>query len=334
MTASAYQNRVHAHSLVEYGRARPKAVVLSADLTSSTEADSFRDEFPERFVSMGMAEQNMMSFAGGLARQGLRPLVHDFAVFMYRRSLDQIEMSIAYPALPVTIVGFLPGLTTPGGVSHQAINDVAVLRSIPNMAVLECGDVADVEGALIAAEDHRGPVYVRMIRGSIPRLFSSPMKFGAGRILADGDEILILSSGICTEYAIPAVELLHRHGLEVGHIHVSTLKPFDDPDVITRISRARRVITVENHSTVGGLGSIVADLIADHGFSSVLHRLGIRDTYAHGASRDYLAKKYGIDTDTIIATALGIAGRSSQLRQSKSNPANTHVQPDTPDEAL
>ncbi|NLH08380.1 MAG: transketolase, partial [Chloroflexi bacterium] len=145
------RKRVHAENLVRFAATRPEIVVLSGDLTKNTEIDLFRDAYPERFFSMGMAEQNMLSFAGGLAREGFTPYVHTFAVFIYRRAFDQLSMSVAYPNLRVRLFGFLPGITTPGGVTHQAIEDVALMRSVPNMTVLETGDVTDVESVLDVA---------------------------------------------------------------------------------------------------------------------------------------------------------------------------------------
>lgn len=203
---SVTANRVHAKALVKFGEANRNALVLSGDLTSSTEADDFKRIYPDRFYSMGMAEQNMMSVAGGLARIGYLPLVHTFAVFMYRRALDQIEMSIAYPNLPVIMLGFLPGVTTPGGVSHQAINDVAVLRSVPNMTVIECGDATDVECALPVAASIGGPVYIRMLRGLLPRIFPDPMVLGRARALSTGTDLTLITSGICTQQALSAVK--------------------------------------------------------------------------------------------------------------------------------
>jgi transketolase len=142
-------SKVHERNIVAWAKDKPNVIVLSADLTSSTEINLFKNTYPERFFSMGIAEQNMMSFAGGLSREGFIPLVHTFAVFIYRRAYDQIAMSIAYPNLPVKMFGFLPGITTPGGATHQAIEDIAVMRALPNMTVLECGDVTDVESVLL-----------------------------------------------------------------------------------------------------------------------------------------------------------------------------------------
>ncbi len=303
--------RVHARNLVAWARERPEVVVLSADLTSSTEVDLFRDTYPDRFFSMGMAEQNMMSFAGGLAREGFTPFVHTFGVFLYRRALDQISMSIAYPSLRVRMFGFLPGITTPGGATHQAIDDVAVLRAIPNLTILETGDATDVESVLDVAHAVEGPVYVRMIRGEIPRLFdpAEPMRLGRVRQLSDGDDVAVLSSGICTEEAMRAVRVMAGRGVGVRHLHVTTLKPFDDPAVAQAISAARHgVVTLENHTIVGGLGTATAEVMAEAGLGQRLLRLGLRDRYAHGASRRYLMHENGLDDEALVAAVEELTG--------------------------
>ncbi len=288
--------RVHARNLVKWAADKPKVLVLSADLTSSTEIDLFRDTYPDRFLSMGIAEQNMLSFASGLAREGFIPFVHTFAVFIYRRAYDQISMSIAYPNLPVRMIGFLPGITTPGGATHQAIEDIAVMRALPNMTVLECGDATEVESILRVMEDIKGPVYVRMLRGEIPRLFDSPMEFGRARVLSEGKDVVILSSGIMTEEAMRAVRVLAKRGLSIHHMHISTLKPFDDPSVVDAIAQSRYgVMTMENHTIVGGLGSIIAEKMADSGIAKKLARIGLRDTFSHGASKQYLLKEHKMD---------------------------------------
>ena len=210
-------SRPHARNLVRWAKDRPEVIVLSADLTSSCEANDFRDTYPDRFFSLGMAEQNMMGFAGGLAREGFRPYVHTFAVFITRRPFDQVAMSIAYPNLPVRLVGFLPGITTPGGVTHQAVDDVALMRQVPNMTVLECGDATDVESVLDVAESIDGPVYIRMLRGDVPRLFAGnePMKLGRARVLSKGTDVALITTGICTGEALRVTNGL-RQGLFDG----------------------------------------------------------------------------------------------------------------------
>ncbi len=295
--------RVHAKNFVRWAADKPKVLVLSADLTSSTEIDLFRDAYPDRFLSMGIAEQNMLSFAAGLAREGFVPFVHTFAVFIYRRAYDQIAMSVAYPNLPVRMIGFLPGVTTPGGATHQAIEDVAVMRSLPNMTVLECGDATDVESVLDVIHEINGPVYVRMLRGEIPRLFDRalPMKFGKARVISEGNDITIISSGIMTEEAMRAVQVLQKRGLGIQHMHLSTLKPFNDHSVLDAIEKSRSgVITMENHTIIGGLGSIVAEAMAESGIAKKLIRIGLRDTFSHGASKQYLLKEHGMDALSLI----------------------------------
>ena len=216
-----FLKRVYAKNILKWGGANQNAVVLSGDLTTSCEIDEFRSAYPERFISLGLMEQNMMSFAAGLAREGLLPLVHTFSVFMYRRALDQIEMSIAYPNLPVKIFGFLPGVTTPGGASHQALNDIAVMRSLPNMSIIETGDATDVENVLEISKNINGPVYIRMIRGEIPRLFpkENPTIFGQSRKLSEGNDIALLTSGICTEESLNVTNQLREKGITIQHLH-------------------------------------------------------------------------------------------------------------------
>ncbi|MBI3362915.1 MAG: transketolase [Chloroflexi bacterium] len=310
--------RPHAQNLVGWAKDKPEVIVLSGDLTGSCEVDDFRAAYPDRFFSMGMAEQNMMGFAAGLAREGFFPFVHTFSVFIYRRPYDQVAMSIAYPNLPVRLMGFLPGITTPGGVTHQAIEDIALMRALPNMTVLECGDATDVESVLDVAHSVNGPVYVRMLRGEVPRLFdrAEPMQLNRARGLCVGDDVAILSSGICTEEAMRATSALATRGVSVQHLHVSTLKPFTDPAVIEAAHAARYgVITFENHSTVGGLGSAVAEAMADAGASKKLVRLGLKDTFAHGASKPYLVKKYGLDAMALVRAVENLMGKSFGLTE-------------------
>ena len=318
--------RVHAKALAAWGMAHPESIVLSGDLTASCEADEFRDACPSQFISMGLAEQNMMSFAAGLAREGLRPLVHTFGVFMYRRALDQIEMSIAYPNLPVRLFGFLPGVTTPGGASHQSTNDIAVLRSLPNMTILEAGDATEVESMLAVADSVDGPVYCRMLRGALPRLFPKvdPMRLGRARALSDGNDIALLTSGICTEEAMRAVDVLRQSGVGIRHLHVATLKPFDDATVKEACTDARLgVITMENHLRSGGLGSAVAELIAEQRIDTRQIRIGIDDTYMRGASPGYLMKLYGIDAPTLVRAVEELAGQRFEISEDEFKAART-----------
>jgi transketolase len=317
-------SRVHAKNLVRWAADKPKVLVLSADLTSSTEIDLFRDTYPDRFLSMGIAEQNMMSFAAGLAREGFIPFVHTFAVFIYRRAYDQVAMSVAYPNLPVRMVGFLPGITTPGGATHQAIEDISLMRSLPNMTVLECGDATEVESALEVIEKINGPVYVRMLRGEIPRLFEGPMEFGRARVISEGSDLTLVTGGIMTEEAMRAAQALRKRGMAVQHMHISTLKPFNDESVLDAITKSRfGVITMENHTIVGGLGTIIAEKMAEAGMNKKLVRIGLRDTFSHGASKQYLLKEHKMDALSLIAEVEAMSGERFNI--SEDELSRTHI---------
>ena len=305
--------RPHQDAFIEWSKDKPKVVVLSADLTNSCEVGRWRDTYPDRFFSMGMAEQNMMGFAAGLAREGFEPWLHTFAVFLYRRPLDQLQMSIAYPALKVRLMGFLPGIMTPGGVTHQAIEDIAITRAIPNMTVLEVGDATEAQTVLDVAHAVEGPVYVRALRGEVSRLFpvSEPFQLNRARVLSEGDDITVLTSGIMTEEALRAIPVLQERGVSIKHLHISTLKPFTDPQVVEALSSAKKgVITMENHTIVGGLGSAVAELMAEHGVGVPLRRIGINDSYAHGASQKYLMAELGLDSSALLAQVENLVGES------------------------
>lgn len=292
--------RPYAGAFEAFAAGNPDILCLSADLTSSCEIDGFRDRHPDQFLSLGMAEQNMLSFAGGLALAGFRPFVHTFAVFLYRRPYDQLINSIAYSNRPVRLMGFLPGITTPGGITHQAIEDIAVMRAVPNMTILETGDATEVESVLEVADKVDGPVYVRILRGQVPRLFATPFAFNKLRTLSKGDDVLVVTSGICTEEALRATPALAEAGVSVHHLHASTLKPFDREGLLDAARGKKGVVTLENHTIVGGLGSLVAEILAEEGLGVPLKRLGLNDTFAHGASRPYLMQKYGLDATALV----------------------------------
>ena len=294
-------NKPYAKTFEKFAIKDPNILCLSADLTSSCEIDGFRDKNPSRFISMGMAEQNMMSFAGGLGLAGFRPFIHTFGVFTYRRPYDQLVASIAYPRRKVRIMGFLPGITTPGGMTHQSIEDISVMRTIPNMTVLETGDATEVESICEAADSIDGPVYCRVLRGVVPRLFDTPLKVGEIRKLSKGKDLLIITSGITTEEALRARSALKDAGISIQHIHMHTIKPFNEKLLLDQISSVKYgVITMENHLITGGIGSLIADIIAKNGVGKKLIKLGLNDTFAHGGSRPYLSKYYGLDAYAMI----------------------------------
>lgn len=311
---SAIVTRPYAAAFEAHALANPDVLCVSADLTSSCEVDGFRDRHPDRFLSLGMAEQNMLSFVGGLGLAGYRPFVHSFGVFLYRRPYDQLVASVAYPRRPVRLMGFLPGLTTPGGMTHQAIDDIAVMRTLPNMTVFEAGDATEVEGLCAAADAVDGPVYCRVLRGEVTRLFDTPLVAGQMRELALGSDVLLVTSGIATGEALRASAALAAAGVSLRHLHVSTLKPFDPAPLLDHAASVRHgVVTLENHLVTGGLGSLVAEVMADAGLGKPLVRLGLRDSFAHGGSLAYLLRHYGMDALALAAAVERLIGRKLGL---------------------
>ena len=309
---------VHSGNMIRWGKEHPEAVVLSGDLGSSCEIKEFRSELPEQYFSMGLTEQNMVGWAAGLAREGFLPYLHSFGVFLYRRVLDQLEMSVAYSNLPVTFVGFLPGIMTPGGVSHQMINDVGVLRAVPNMHIFSMGDATDIEGILKMAHEAGGPTFIRMLRKEVPRLFpaNEPILFNHARICSEGTDVAVFSESICTEETLKAVKVLEKHGVSVQHLHVSTLKPFTDPQVVDALKKVKYgAISYENHTVMGGLGTNVAEVIAEQGLGTRLVKLGLQDQYANGASKMHLIKKYNMDAASLIKAVEKMIGKDLGIQE-------------------
>lgn len=295
--------RPYERALVDYVGRTSAAVVLSGDLTESCNIAAVREQHPERFLSMGMAEQNMVGVAGGLAREGFVPFVHSFGVFLYRRALDQIAMSVAHAGLPVRFVAFCAGSSSKDGASHQAIDDLSVLRGLPNMTLLDLADATEVEGFFAAAEEVSGPIYVRMLRYDVPRLFNpaEPFVIGRCRQVHDGDEVLVVSTGETTRATVEAVSALAGDGVFVRHLHVATIKPFDDAVVLNALAEPfRMIVSVENHVRTGGLGSAVAEQLAHHG-GAPLRRIGLPDAFLRGGPPIDHVRAAGLDATGIAA---------------------------------
>ena len=301
----------YGQALVALAKDRDDIVCLSGDLTRQCEIDLFADAFPERFIHAGMAEANMMGIAGALARDGFVPFVHTFGVFATRRPLDQIINAVAFPRLPVRIMGFMPGVSSPGGPSHQAIDDVALMRALPNMTVVDVADAAEARQVAAAIADVDGPVYVRLKRGETPVIFGDDHRLRLDRadVLRRGDDVALFASGMMLASALAAATVLGARGLSVSLVNVPVIKPLDAPAVVNVAAAARVVVTAENHTVIGGLGSAVAEALAEAGLGRPLRRIGLRDTFAEGArTAPYLFDKYGLSTQAIIDaawTALG-----------------------------
>ena len=302
----------YGQALVDLAKTRTEILCLTGDLTRQCEIDLFQEAYPERFIHAGMAEANMISMAGALARRGHIPFVHTFGVFATRRPLDQIVNSVAYPNLPVRIVGFMPGVSSPGGPSHQAIEDVALMRAIPNMTVIDVADAMEITKALPAIVDLPGPVYLRLKRGEIPVIFEDDHEFSIDKaqVLTEGDDVAIFANGMMLSAALAASETLAAAGVAASVVNVPVIKPLDRATVAAVARRVRGVVTAENHSIIGGLGSAVCEVIAEEGIGRKVARVGLNDTFAEGARvAPPLFKKYGISTQDVVDRAWALAGR-------------------------
>jgi transketolase len=313
----------YGQALVELAKERDDIVCLTGDLTRQCEIDLFQEAFPERFIHAGMAEANMMGVAGALARDGFIPFVHTFGVFATRRPLDQIINAIAFPNLKVRILGFMPGVSSPGGPSHQAIDDVALMRAIPNMTVVDVADAVEVQQLPAAIVDVDGPVYVRLKRGEIPLIFSQAHRLdltkanvltaGTDSSTGSGTDVAIFTSGMMLAPVLAATRLLKAAGVSVSVVNVPVIKPLDT-ETVTRVAEAAKVVlTAENHTIVGGLGSAVAEALAEAGLGRPLRRIGLRDTFAEGSKTGpYLFEKYGLSTQAVADAAWAALGRPGQ----------------------
>jgi len=305
----------YGQALVDLANEREEVVCLGADLTRQTETDLFRDTIPERFFNIGMAEANAIGIAGGLARAGHTVFFNTFGVFATRRCFDQIAMAVAYPNLNVKVIGFMPGLSSPGGPSHQAIEDVALMRALPNMTVVDVADATETRQAVRAIADHDGPVYMRLKRGEIPVIFEDDHELSLDRaqVLVDGAELTIVASGMMLAAALAAARALREHGIDVAVVNVPVIKPLDAATVVGACAGARAVVTAENHSIVGGLGSAVAEALAEAGAAAPLRRVGIEDRFAESGSRPFLFGRYGLSVERIVEQAWAALGRDDEM---------------------
>lgn len=306
--------RSYGDALVEAANKDSRIVALCADLVPPTETDRFRDELPERFHNVGIAEANMIGLAGGMARSGEIPFVHSFCAFATKRCFDQITMQAAYPNLPMKIVGFLPGIATILGVSHQANEDIALMRSVPNMMVLEPSGPEYHAAAVKMALEWEGPVYLRIKRPERPpesEISARDLKLGKGVVRRDGRDMSIIASGIEVPEAISAATALESEGISVRVVDMASIKPLDAELVLKCARETGAIVTAENHTVIGGLGSAVAETLAEAGIGLPFRRIGVQDRFCEGGSTAYLLKKFGMDSTAIAESCRDVLGRKT-----------------------
>lgn len=299
------QREVFGNTLVELADLYPKMVVLDGDLANSTRTDIIAMKRPERFFQMGIAEQNMVGVAAGLAAAGYTPWATTFTVFLASRSLDQIRMTVAQTGLDVKFgAGYAGLMTNRTGKTHQEVEDVSIMRAMPNMVVLCPADGPETRAAMHAAMRHKGPVYLRLIRDSLPVIFPDDVVFeiGKGRVLREGGDISIISTSTESVRALEAAETLAREGIQAHVLHLPTLKPLDEAAIVAAAERTNLVLTVEEHTIIGGLGGAVAETLGEHR-PTKMKRMGLMDVWGASAANEDLIEAYGLAPHHIVAAA-------------------------------
>jgi len=299
------QREAFGKTLVELGEQYKDLVVMDADVAPSTQTHFFRDAYPERFYEIGIAEQNMAGIAAGMSTLGYIPFISAFAVFMTQRAGDQIRNSIAHPRANVKINGAYGGLPTGrGGATHSAIEDIAVMRCLPNMTIFEPADPRETELCTRLAMEIDGPVYLRTVRCEVPVVFDESHKVVLGKAVKinAGKDITIISTGMMTPKAMAAAEKLKAQGVSVNLLHMPTIKPIDREAILEAAETTKAIITVENHSIIGGLGSAVCETVAE-GYPCKVYRLGFGDIFLQCGDDETLFSRYGMNTENIVKKA-------------------------------
>ncbi|BAI73995.1 transketolase (plasmid) [Azospirillum sp. B510] len=294
------------HALVELAKQRPEIVGMTADLAKYTDLHIFAQANPDRFYQMGMAEQLLMGAASGLAHEGFMPFVTTYAVFASRRAYDFVHQTIAEENRNVKIVCALPGLTSGYGPSHQAAEDLALMRAMPNMVVIDPCDAHEIEQVVPAMAAHQGPVYMRLLRGNVPLVldeYGYKFELGKAKLLRDGADVLIVSSGIMTMRALEVAKVLEAERIDVGVLHVPTIKPLDTETILSEAGRTGRMMVVaENHTVIGGLGEAVAGTLLRAGVAPAFRQIGLPDEFLKAGALPTLHDLYGISTDAMVAS--------------------------------
>jgi transketolase len=292
------------NALAKAAETRDRIVGMTADLGKYTDLHIFQQAHPDRFYQMGMAEQLLLMSAAGMAREGFQPWVTTYAVFAARRAYDFLCLAIAEEDLDVKVCCALPGLTTGYGPSHQATEDIAIFRGMPNLTILDPCDAIEIEQATAALTDHRGPVYMRLLRGKVPAVldeYGYKFELGKAKMVRDGADVLVVSSGLMTMRALETADALKNDKIDVAVMHVPTIKPLDEAGILAAIGAkpGRLVVVAENHSVIGGLGEAVAAAMMRAGVHAPFRQVALPDAFLDAGALPTLHDRYGISTTAI-----------------------------------
>ena len=295
---------VWGEKLVELGRSDPRTVVLDGDLANSTKVDKFAKAYPDRFFQMGIAEQNLVGAAAGLASVGYVPWTSSFTVFFTHRAVDPIRMLVAQSHANVKIVGSYSGLLIGAvGKTHLDVQDLAIMRAMPDMTVLSPADGTELLAMMDWAQSYEGPVYLRIVRDAVPDVFSSDFTFTPGAVhrVRDGADVALVSTGPQTGRVLAAADQLAERGIEARVVHVGCLKPLDEDGLRAQLAGYDLVVTAEEHSVLGGLGGLVAEVLTAAGPAPRIERLGVKDTWGESAGNDFMLTKHGLSAELVAS---------------------------------
>jgi len=315
LTEKAATRDAYGKALVELGRRVEKVVVLDADLSKSTKTVLFAQEFPLRFFNMGISEADMMGTAAGLAASGYIPFVSTFGVFATGRVYDQVRNSIAYTRLNVKIAATHTGLTVgEDGASHQTVEDIALMRVLPNMIVVVPADAGQTYQAVEAVAEHEGPVYLRLGRPKVPQVVpdGTPFQIGKAQILREGKDLLFIATGIMVGAALEAAAVMEKQGINAAVLNVHTIKPLDEKLILQMAAKTGAIVTAEEHSILGGLGGAVAEVISENHPLPVI-RVGVNDTFGESGSPDDLLVKYGLTAEKLVEAGQKALGMKKKV---------------------
>jgi transketolase len=302
MKDSVEMRQVYSNGLLKLGEKNDRIVVMDADLMRSNGATVFRDKFPERTFDIGVAEQNMISIAGGLSAYGFIPFASTFAIFASRRVMDQVMISVAYAKQNVKIVGTDPGISAElNGGTHMPFEDVGMMRTIPEMTIFEPVDATQLEQAMPQIAEHKGPLYMRLFRKTADKIFDENYRFQLGKAdtIAEGNDAVIFATGLLVKNSVDAADMLKNEGISVKVVNIHTIKPLDSEAVLKAAKETGAVVTVENHNIINGLGSAVAEVLAEN-CAVPMKRIGVKDSFGEVGPLDYLMERFELTTEDII----------------------------------
>ena len=295
----------YGNTLKELGAEYPNLVVLDADLAAATKTGIFKKAYPDRHIDCGIAECNMVGIAAGLSLTGKIPFVSSFAMFVAGRAFEQVRNSIGYPGLNVKIGATHAGITVgEDGASHQCNEDLALMRTIPGMVVMCPSDDVEAKAAVRAAVEYNGPVYIRFGRAAVPVINDRPdykFEIGKGTVVREGKDVTIVATGICVDSALGAAQMLAEEGIDAEVVNICTIKPLDEEIIVNSAKKTGKVVTVEEHSVIGGLGSAVCDALCAN-YPVPVKKLGMQDVFGESGSAADLVEKYGLDAKGVYAS--------------------------------